>query len=236
MEKDQEACGQRGQQAKRTTDAITVLCYGDSNTYGYDPHTDGDPYPAGVRWPDILAGQLGDGYKVIVEGLSGRTTAYDRLDAPWKNGYSYFLPCIASHKPIDYLIFMLGTNDCNVEMGLSAKDIAAGMELLVRTAEDAALELQRYVPKIVVVAPAVIRPELAGTTFEYQLDETSVQKSHDIVPLYKQIAKNHGCLFLDASNSLEVTEIDCEHLTEKGHHQLAELLFDLIQTSSRVEE
>ena len=231
MEKDQEACGQQGQQAKRTADAITVLCYGDSNTYGYDPRTDGDPYPAGVRWPDILANTLGDGYKVIVEGLSGRTTAYDRLDAPWKNGYPYLMPCIGSHKPIDYLIFMLGTNDCNVEMCLSAEDIAAGMELLVTTAKAATQEMQRYVPKIVIVAPAVIRPELAGTTFEYQLDETSVQKSHDIVPLYEQIAKKHGCLFLDASTSLEVTEIDCEHLTEKGHQQLAELLLNLIQKS-----
>ena len=123
---------------------------------------------------------------------------------------------------------MLGTNDCNVEMELSAEQIAAGMELLVQTAEEVTRSEQGYVPRIVVVAPAAIRPEIEGTVFAYQLDETSVQKSHDIAPLYRKIAEEHGCLYLDATG-VETSLIDCEHLTEFGHEQLAELMTDLIR-------
>ena len=206
----------------------TILCYGDSNTYGYDPHTDGERYPLEVCWTTQFARALGEEYRVIVEGLSGRTTAYDRLGFPWKNGYPYLTPCLASHKPIDYLIIMLGTNDCNVEMELSAEQIAAGMEKLVSTAEAVTASEQGYVPRIVVVAPAAIRPEIAGTVFDYQLDETSVQKSRDIAPLYRRIAEEHGCLFLDATG-VETSPIDCEHLTEAGHAALAELLTDLVR-------
>jgi len=205
----------------------TVLCFGDSNTYGYDPH-DGGRYPEDVRWTNILANKLGAGYNIIAEGLNGRTTAYDRPDGAWKNGLPYLTPCIGSHKPVDILIFMLGTNDCNIELGLSAEDIADGMERLVSTAEESARELQGYVPQMIIVVPGAIRPELEGTPFEDQLDDSSVQKSHGIAPLYEKTAQEHGCLFLDGSDSLEVTPIDCEHLTENGHSTLAGLLYDII--------
>ena len=213
---------------KYPDEPIAVLCYGDSNTYGYDPRTDGERYPLRVCWTTLLAEKLGGDYRIISEGLSGRTTAYDRVDAPWKNGHPYLTPCLATHKPIDYLTIMLGTNDCNVEMGLSAEEIAAGMEKLVTTAKAVTREEQGYVPRIVVIVPAAIRPEIEGTTFDYQLDETSVQKSRDIGPLYRAIAEKHGCLFLDAS-MVETSTIDCEHLTEQGHAQLAELLFALLR-------
>lgn len=206
---------------------VTVLCYGDSNTYGYDPNT-GGRYPAGVRWTNILADKLGSGYRVIDEGLNGRTTVYDRPDGAWKNGYPYLTPCLGSHKPIDVLVFMLGTNDCNSDLGLSAEDIAAGMEKLVCTAEEMTAELQGYVPKMIIVVPAAIKPDFAGTPFEYQLDEAAVRKSHDIAPLYEKLAKEHGCMFLDGSDSLEVSDIDCEHLTENGHSRLADMLYELI--------
>jgi len=54
----------------------TVLCYGDSNTWGYDPATQ-SRYPREVRWPRVLRKELGDGYLVIEEGLNGRTTVWD---------------------------------------------------------------------------------------------------------------------------------------------------------------
>lgn len=206
----------------------TVLCYGDSNTYGYDPRN-GERYSESERWPCLLAGMLGDGYRVIEEGLNGRTTAYDRPDGFWKNGLSYLTPCLGTHKPVDILIFMLGTNDCNADLFLSAEDIARGMEQLVCTAEKMTLELQGFVPKMLIVVPAAIRPEIEGTPFEYQLSEESIQKSHDIAPLYRKLAEEHGCLFLDATNSAEVTRADCEHLTVTGHRQLAGMIFEIVK-------
>ena len=112
-------------------DRISVLCYGDSNTYGYDPHT-GGRYPYDKRWTTLLGNLLGSRYEVIPEGLNGRTTAYDRPGAAWKNGERSLIACLGTHKPVDYVIIMLGTNDCNADLGLSAGDIADGRETLVR--------------------------------------------------------------------------------------------------------
>lgn len=120
---------------------ISVLCYGDSNTYGYDPYT-GGRYPREKRWTTLLGELLGGRYEVIPEGLNGRTTAYDRAGAAWKNGASSLVACLGTHKPVDYAVIMLGTNDCNEELGLTAEDIAAGMETLVRMIEEEAPALQ----------------------------------------------------------------------------------------------
>lgn len=207
-------------------DRISVLCYGDSNTYAYDPET-GGRYPHEKRWTSLLGEMLGGRYEVISEGLNGRTTAYDRPDAAWKNGASSFVACMGTHKPVDYLIIMLGTNDCNADLGLSAADIADGMETLVRLAGENAPALQGYVPQIIVASPAAIGEGYRDSPFADNLTSESVRKSKDIAPLYEEIARRHGCVFVDAEGAAEVSR-DCEHLTEKGHRQLAELFRDAI--------
>lgn len=200
-------------------DRITVLCYGDSNTYAYDPYT-GGRYPYEKRWTTLLGELLGDRYEVISEGLNGRTTAYDRPGAAWKNGASSLIACLGTHKPVDYVIIMLGTNDCNEELGLSAQDIADGMETLVRMVEDETPALQGYVPEIIVAVPAAIQGDIENSPFAAELTPSSVQKSVDIGPLYMEIAERHGVRFADASAGIEVAP-DCEHLTEEGHRKIA---------------
>lgn len=205
----------------------TVLCYGDSNTFGYEPLS-GTRYPKEKRWTTILQKRLGEEFEVIPEGLNGRTTAYDRPDNVWKNGFPYLAPCIASNKPVDYIVFMLGTNDCNADLNLTPEDIAAGMERLIINVEEENPDMQDYLPKMIIVAPAAIREGWETSPFADQLDENSVLKSHAIAPLYKAVAEKHGCMFLDCTDELEVSSFDCEHLTEKGHARLAELLAELI--------
>ena len=209
-----------------THDSISVLCYGDSNTYGYDPYTCGR-YPYEKRWTTLLGEMLGSRYEVISEGLNGRTTAYDRPGAAWKNGASNLIACLGTHKPVDYVIIMLGTNDCDKELGLSAGDIADGMETLVKIVEDETPALQGYVPEIIVAAPAAIQGDIEQSPFADKLTPESVQKSADIGPLYRVIAERHGVRFADATSGVEVSP-DCEHLTEKGHRQIAGLFFSTI--------
>lgn len=207
-------------------DRISVLCYGDSNTYGYDPYT-GGRYPYSKRWTTILGELLGSRYEVIPEGLNGRTTAYDRSGAAWKNGASSLIACLGTHKPVDYVIIMLGTNDCNADLGLSAGDIADGMEKLVEIIEKETPALQGYVPEIIVAAPAAIQGDYENSPFAAELTPESVQKSIDIGPLYREIAERHGVLFADATSGVEVSP-DCEHLTEEGHRQTAQLFSHVI--------
>ena len=208
-------------------DMISVLCYGDSNTYGYDPCTCGR-YPYEKRWTTLLGEMLGGRYEVISEGLNGRTTAYDRPGAAWKNGASSLISCLGTHKPVDYVIIMLGTNDCDEEMSLSAVDIADGMETLVRMVEEETPALQGYIPEVIVAAPAAIQGDIEKSPFADKLTHASVKKSVDIGPLYRNIAEWHGVRFVDATDGIEVSS-DCEHLTEEGHRQIAKLFFNAIR-------
>ena len=103
-----------------------ILCYGDSNTHGYDPNTLGR-YPKEKRWTSILQSLLGPEYDVINEGLNGRTTAFDREGEPYKNGYAHLIPILYTHRPLDMVVFMLGTNDCTAALHKDIKDIMEGM-------------------------------------------------------------------------------------------------------------
>ena len=109
----------------------TILCYGDSNTYGYDPSC-GLRYPENIRWTGRLAKILGSEYKIVEEGCNGRTTIFDDPIEGWKNGRDYLRPCLNSHKPVDIVIMMLGSNDMKEMFHASAEDIAYGAETLVK--------------------------------------------------------------------------------------------------------
>lgn len=213
----------------------TVLCYGDSNTYGYNPNEgQRSRYPRELRWTTILSDLLGPSFEVVPEGLNGRTTAYDRPGFPWKNGLQPLPAIMGSHKPLDYIVFMLGTNDCNVEMGLSSEEIAEGMEQIILTTQEMGIIQQESIPKIVLVAPAPILSNYQLSPFADQLDDNSVIKSNEIDELYKDLADKYDCLFISClDNNVEVSSLDSEHLTVNGHHKLAELVYNSIISNER---
>ena len=110
--------------------ARTVLCYGDSNTWGYNPCTK-RRYSAAIRWPGVLRGELGPAYHVIEEGLNGRTTIWTDPLAEYRNGKHLLTPCLETHKPLDVVILMLGTNDIKWKFSATPYDIGRGMATLV---------------------------------------------------------------------------------------------------------
>ena len=112
----------------------TIMCYGDSNTWGCIPLTGPQPprrYGPAQRWPGVLRRELGDGYWIVEEGLNGRTTVWDDPLEPFRSGKELLVPCLMTHQPIDLVIVMLGTNDLKGRFGVGARDIAAGAGLLL---------------------------------------------------------------------------------------------------------
>lgn len=83
----------------------TVLCFGDSNTYGYNP-VNGERLSKNVRWTGRLQILLGDEYVVVEEGCNGRTTVFKEPVDVWKSGLEYLKPCLNSHKPVDIVVMM----------------------------------------------------------------------------------------------------------------------------------
>lgn len=199
----------------------TILCYGDSNTYGLKSDLQ-TRYPREVRWTGILQKMLGEEYYVIEEGLGGRTTVWDDPIEDYKNGKKYLLPCLDSHKPLDLVILMLGTNDLKTRFSVSAFDIAAAMENLVKTILKSDAGLDFDAPQLLLVTPVPIHsvnhPGLD------QMLAGAEEKSRLLAPYYEEIAKRYQIHYLNPEGKVEVNDVEGIHYTEKGHAQMAELM------------
>jgi lysophospholipase L1-like esterase len=130
----------------------TIVCYGDSNTYGYDAATAGR-FPPDVRWPGVLRRELGAEFEVIEEGLNGRTTIWDDPFVDGRNGRNYLGPCLQSHAPIDVVVIMLGTNDLKAFFRVSAAEIASGAGALVGIVQTSRAGPGGGEPLVLLIAP-----------------------------------------------------------------------------------
>ncbi len=203
----------------------TILCYGDSNTWGYDANTH-DRFPYDKRWTSILESILGEKYKVIAEGLCARTTV---LDDPYegenKNGKRYISLILETHRPVDCIILMLGTNDLKKKFNATAWDIAQGAQTLI----DEILKCGFFVQSarnIILVAPPEVG-KLAGTDFE-KLFEDAEEKSKELGKYFHETALAKNCSFIDSAKYIKPTPLDAIHLDENAHAELAKVIADKV--------
>ncbi|SHJ55584.1 SGNH/GDSL hydrolase family protein [Hespellia stercorisuis] len=202
-----------------------IVCFGDSNTWGYDAVTNGR-FPDDVRWTGILKKLLGENYTIIEEGLCGRTTVLEDPLNEGMNGLKYLNPCLMSHSEIDYLVIMLGTNDCKQRYALTAKNIADGLKRLIIKAKETPAWAKK--PQILVVAPAPIEPECEQSPVAGEMGICS-EKSRALAKEMKLCAKELGCDFFDAEQIGTMNQIDHMHLDKESHARLAEALASMIR-------
>lgn len=196
----------------------TIMCYGDSNTWGADPET-GERFAEGVRWPGVLRIRLGQGYRVIEEGLNGRTTVReDPIEGTHKDGRAYLTPCLETHAPLDLVVVMLGTNDLKERFGASASDIAQGAASLADIIRWSGCGPGGGAPEILLVSP----PPVGELTDYAEMFEGAGEKSVRFAGYYKQFAEQQGCHFLDASGVISSSDVDGIHLESTEHRKLGE--------------
>ena len=206
----------------------TVLCYGDSNTYGYNPST-GLRYSENIRWTCRLQKLLGSDYKVIEEGCNGRTTVFDDPIEGWKNGLGYLRPCLNSHKPVDIVVMMLGSNDLKELFHAKPEEIAHGAEILVKDIIDFTGNKQGFVPKIILVSPPEIGEGITSSPFYGNFLENAIGRSREFPKWYKKVAEENGCVFVNAAEYIQPSTVDSLHLSPEGHERLAEVLYETIR-------
>lgn len=198
----------------------TILCYGDSNTWGYNPAT-GERFSRDERWPGVLRQELGEGYEIIEEGLCGRTTVWDDPIEGYKSGKEYLIPCLETHKPLDLVVIMLGTNDLKRRFSLSALDIANGAGVLVDIVQKSSAGPDEETPEVLLMAPPPIA-RLAGTEFEEMFEEGTEARSRKFSEQYRRVAEEYGCEFLDTSKVLVSGEVDAIHFEASEHQKLGQ--------------
>ncbi len=108
-----------------------ILCFGDSNTWGYDGES-GERLPFTVRWTGRLQRTFErKDVRIIEEGLCGRTTVFEDPFRQGRRGTALLPTLLETHHPVDLVVLMLGTNDCKTIFGASAEVIGRGIQCLL---------------------------------------------------------------------------------------------------------
>jgi lysophospholipase L1-like esterase len=193
----------------------SIVCYGDSNTWGADP-IGGGRFDVDTRWTGVLAKELGAGYRVIEEGLGGRTTIVDDPISPHRNGLTYLMPCILSHQPFDLITIMLGTNDLKARLNRSASDIAESVSLLAETVRATSCGVGNTRPKVLIICP----PKVEGVTALAEMFTGAEEKAARMPELYELFAQWTDSAFLDAGQHIRCSPADGIHFEAAEHGTL----------------
>lgn len=203
---------------------INILCYGDSNTWGYNPALFGLRHGYKQRWTTILGDLLGDDFHIIPEGLNGRTSVWDDPIKGGVNGKDYLLPCLQSHKPLDLVVLFLGTNDLKKRLGLSASEIADSVGVLVDIIKKSDCGSDGKIPEVLVIIPPEVR------TLSNFLDQFGECKSTSLEfpEQYKRMAEAKGVDYLNIGESVRFSDIDGIHFEKDQLPLLASIIKDKI--------
>ena len=211
-----------------------IVCFGDSNTFGYcadseDCADHGNRFNEDERWTCLLQKMLGNGFLVLEEGLDGRTTVFDDPIKDGRCGLQYISIALETHKPVDLLIIMLGTNDVKERFGVSALNISLGLERLIKKAKTTEC-WSGCVPDILIVSPPCIDDRIDQVPVRSEkMGRGCPEKTRGLAEHFKNTAEANGCVFMDANGVAEFNQVDFMHLTAKGHRQLAKALYEKIR-------
>lgn len=203
-----------------------VLCYGDSNTWGYIPGS-GGRFVYSLRWTGVLQIGLGPEYRIFEEGLNGRTTGSEDPDDPGTNGARSLASILEQYKPLDLIIIMLGTNDMKQHFDLSPSVIARNASALISIAQNEAAGPDESVPRVLLVSPPEVQivPVVSEPMFRGASDKCK------LLPIeYQRIAEQHECYFYNATNLVAGSGVDGVHLDKSGHRLLGLALADEVRS------
>ncbi len=206
----------------------TLLLFGDSNTHGtkpmHDLESDGR-YGREERWAGRLAAMLPD-WEVINEGQPGRTTVHDDpVEGAHRNGIAVLPALLETHRPINVVLIMLGTNDLKGRFSLNAMDIALGLEKLIQTIRAFEAGPGGREPGIVLVAP----PPIIEVASLGEIFQGGATKSLGLAARIKAVAERQGAVFVDAGELVEVSPIDGIHYDAEANPVLADAFARVIR-------
>lgn len=195
----------------------TVLCFGDSNTYGMNPS--GGRFPRDVRWTGVVRELLGNEYEIIEEGLPGRTTVWDDPVEGLMSGKAYLPACLLSHTPLDAVVILLGTNDLKQRYAVSAADIALSVLSLVHVVKATLFRFREHEPpKVLVLVPPQIR-EIGLMSTMFSGGEAKSRKLSEAFAMLKPFTDAY---ILDLSSLIQSSEADGLHFEAEEHRKLGE--------------
>lgn len=207
----------------------TVLCYGDSITWGSNPAAGGQRHARADRWPVVLQDALGAEFEVIAEGLRGRSTAFDEHLADCDRNGARLLPSLLyTHAPLDLVILMLGTNDMKPAIAGNAASAMLGMRRCVEIVRQHSPRLPGLPPaKVIIVSPPHV--VASNDPFFDDLFTGAITESRKLAAYYAQLATELGCGFFDAARVAQASAIDGVHLDAANSHAIGVALAPIVR-------
>jgi lysophospholipase L1-like esterase len=209
----------------------TILCYGDSNTWGFNPRTQ-RRYDHKTRWPMVLARLLNEGappddprWHVVEEGQNGRTSCREDFVDGDRNGLRQLIPILESHMPLDVVAVMLGTNDLKPRFSPMPYDIAWGVQRLVTAIQNSQTGPDAAGPEVIMICPP---PTVESPVFKHVFGDCAAL-SQKLPPLYRRLAEECGARFLDAGKHIRSSAADGIHLDPEEHRKLAEAVAKMVR-------
>ncbi len=203
----------------------TIVCFGDSNTWGYTPGT-GLRYSYDERWPGVLQGQLATHVRVIEEGLNGRTTAFDEPFRSGRDGSEALPSILETHRPLDLLIIALGANDLQPLYNASGYDSARRLEKLIEISKHSEAGSENNAPNILVIAPTRFNPSCEVVN---RLLPGAIAKFSTLLEEYRRVTEANACHYFDSNDVMIVSEVDGVHIDASNHKKLGMAVADKVK-------
>ena len=198
-----------------------VLCFGDSNTYGYNPETGGQ-YGENERWCGLLKTLLRAEYNIIEEGCCSRTILFKDFDDITTCGIDYLPYCLSKYQSLDLVIIALGLNDFQTVYNAAVDDVVDGIRVLTKL-----IKLSQNT-NILITAPAYIQDGISSGSFGCLFDEKSVSKSIELAEKLENFCQNNGFFYFDFNAAAKTSPKDCLHMDVNSHRQIASALSKII--------
>lgn len=198
-----------------------ILCYGDSNTFGYNP-VDNSRFDENTRWTALLQKNLGSDYEIIEDGVCDRNCIADNDKGFLYSAQRHFPKMITKTKDVDLLILAIGTNDLQFKYNLTVHQFENGLEKLIVTAKN-------NVKRIILIPPVVLNENILEGFFNFQFDSTSIAKSKKVGKIYKKLSNIYSLNYFDLNDFVKPSNVDGLHYDSEGHQIISIILGDYIK-------
>ncbi len=192
-----------------------ILCFGDSNVYGYIPKN-GGRYAVDVRWSGLLKNYFKKQFEIIEAGCNNRVTFDNKTDFNQSS-----ILCLDKYLSFDFygVIFCLGINDLQKVYNFTENELYLNYDNLIKQAKKICKDI-----KILIISPAKLNPAILEGFFATLFDETSIKKSNHVEEIYKKCAKENNCEFIDLNKYVKTSQKDGLHFDESEHKIIFEIV------------
>ena len=203
-----------------------ILCYGDSNTFGYNQKTS-KRFKEDERWSGILKNNFKNYFEIIEAGLNNRTGFTENSAGVEYCAIKHFPDFFENLKDIKLVILSIGINDLQIFYNVCKLTYQNGLKKLISQIKEKGID-------VILICPPVLDERILNGYFREFFDKNSIEKSKELPRIYKKIAKEFNCGYFDFNLITKTSDFDGLHYDKEAHRQIAKEFGDYLRAFMKV--